>query len=526
MFQKIRELSRNLAIYGLGDVAISVVNFLLLPLYVQYLSPDDYGALGLLGSVEVIAKIFFRWGLDGSFMRFFYECDDARARQRLASTIFFFLLAVNGVLLLLAFAAAPALARFLFDAAAGTDPPHLFALQLTLLNTFVIGFTFFPFHILRMEQRALQFSALTLARSVATVGLRLVLIVGLGYGVLGVVVADIVVTSALMAVLLRWFAPIIRPVFSRTILRETLRFGLPRVPHAAAQQVIAVGDKIILTAFRPLHEVGLYSMGVSFGLTQKLFLSAFEYAWAPFYYANSREPDAKRLFSSMTTYGLAVLSLMTAGLSAIGGDLLALVVGPPYVPAADVVTWTAVGVLFQGAYLLTSIGLNITKNTQYYAASTAVAAAVNVLLNFALIPRFGLMGAAWANAVAYAVQAALAFRFSQQVYPVAYESRRIAAVASAGLIGFLAARALPSMPPAAGVLVRGLAVVAVYVALLGVTGFFRQDELRALAALRRRRRTGPLKTRAPEVTELGGEIVAAELPDEDAATPATPGAGR
>lgn len=519
MFQKLRELSRNLAIYGLGDVAISLVNFLLLPLYVRYLSPEDYGALGLLGSVEVVAKIFFRWGLDGSFMRFFYECEDERARQRLASTIFFFLLALNGVLLALSWAASPLLARFMFDAAGSTTPPHLLALRLTLLNTFIIGFTFLPFHILRMEQRAVQFSALTVLRSAATVLLRLVLIVWFGFGVLGVVLADIVVTAGLMIVLLRWFQPLIRSVFSRAVLRDALRFGLPRVPHATAQQVIAVGDKFILTAFRPLQEVGLYSMAVSFGLTQKLFLSAFEYAWAPFYYANAREPDAPKLFSTMTTYGIAVLVLLTAGLSAIAADLLALVVGAVYVPAADVVTWTAVGVLFQGIYLLTSIGLNISKRTEYYAASTITAAVANVGLNFLLIPRYGFLGAAWANATAYALQTWLAFGFSQRFYPVAYEARRIATIAAAGLLAYAAGRALPDMSPLPGVLLRGTTVVSVYAAVILLSGIANGDELRALRRLVVRRRSAPSLRNAPEVTELGGEIVAAELPEDPGGTP-------
>ena len=99
MFQKFRELSKNLAVYGVGDVAIQIVSFLLVPVYVRYLSPADYGVLGLLGGVEAAAKLFFRWGLDGSFMRFWYDCEDQPARQRLASTIFFFLLAINAVLL-------------------------------------------------------------------------------------------------------------------------------------------------------------------------------------------------------------------------------------------------------------------------------------------------------------------------------------------------------------------------------------------------------------------------------------------
>ena len=55
-------------------------------------------------------------------------------------------------------------------------------------------------------------------------------------------------------------------------------------------------------------------MAVIFGLTQKLFLSAFESAWAPFYYATIREPDAPRVFRTVTTYGVAVLALLTAGI--------------------------------------------------------------------------------------------------------------------------------------------------------------------------------------------------------------------
>ena len=57
--------------------------------------------------------------------------------------------------------------------------------------------------------------------------LRLVLVVGLGYGVMGVVVADLVVTAVLLVVMVRWFAPLIRPVFSAAVLRESLAFGLP-----------------------------------------------------------------------------------------------------------------------------------------------------------------------------------------------------------------------------------------------------------------------------------------------------------
>jgi len=313
--------------------------------------------------------------------------------------------------------------------------------------------------------------------------------------------------------MLRWFAPLLRPMFSRDVLRQSLGFGLPRIPHGFAMQLMAVGDRFVMTRFLGVQDIGVYSMGVSFGLIEKIVLGAFEYAWAPFYYATAREPDATRVFSAVATYGIAILALMTAGLSAIAADLLAIVTHGQYVAAAGVVAWTAVGVFFYGVYLLTSIGLNITSKTAYYPVTTAVGATLNIGLNFALIPRFGIIGAAWANGAAYAVQAALAFRFSQRFYPIRYEYGRISRVIVAALIAFLAAKMLPSMAAPGGLISRGTAVVVIMSSLLWVSGFFNADEIGALRTLRARRKGGSSIAPA-ETTELAGEIVSVEVQGE------------
>jgi O-antigen/teichoic acid export membrane protein len=296
------------------------------------------------------------------------------------------------------------------------------------------------------------------------------------------------------------------------VLRQSLAFGLPRVPHGFAQQVIAVGDKFVLSLFVSLSQLGLYSMGVSIGLILKIFLAAFEYAWAPFYYATVREPGAQRVFSAITTYGIAVLALMTAGLSAIAKDLLEVVTGGQYTAAAGVVAWTALGVFFQGIYLMTSIGLNITQRTTYYPVATAVAAAVNIGLNFALIPRLGIIGAAYANGAAYATQAALAYTFSQRFYPITYERGRILRVVVSAAVAYAAARALPEIDAVAGVIVRGTTVVVVMATGLWLGGFLKPEELRVVERLVSSRRLQTVAATTPaDTTELAGEIVAVDV---------------
>ena len=524
MFRRLRELSKNITVYGLGDVAVSIVNFFLLSVYVTYFSAADYGAIGILGGIEVVAKIVFRFGLDGSFMRFFYDAGDERGRQTLASTIFFFLLILDGAVVAVLLLAAPALSQALLD-----SPAYTTALRLMLLNTFLIGFTFFPFHVLRMENRTKTFSLMTLVRSVLTIAVRLLLVTKADMGVTGLYLADLLVTLAVFVALGKWFAPLIRPLFSADVLRETLAFGLPRVPHAAAQQITAVGDKFILPMFTTLENIGVYNMSVSFGLTQKLFLSAFESAWAPFYYATIREPDAPRVFRIVTTYAVGVLALLTAGLTAVGRDAAAAMLhgrliapdDPRWQDVATVITWTSIGVFLQGFYLLTSIGLNITKRTQFYPVATIAAAATNVALNFLWIPRYGIVGAAWANGAAYAVQAGLGYHLSQRFYAISYEWGRIARACGAAVIAAIAGRSIPhvalnvdprsTMAHLPDVFTRGLAVIQMFAGLLALTRFFKPEELRGLRALRGRGASTRTKVAAADSTEMAGEIVATDI---------------
>ncbi len=119
----------------------------------------------------------------------------------------------------------------------------------------------------------------------------------------------------------------------------------------------------------------------------------------------------RRRSAACTTYAWGALVLLAAGLTAVADDAVRLMTTPDFYGAAKVVPWIAAGVVFQGIYLLTSIGLNITKQTKYYPIATGAAAVASVGANLVLIPRFGVMGAAWSNTMAYAVLAITAMRF-------------------------------------------------------------------------------------------------------------------
>ena len=492
MRDRVRHLSKGVAIYGAGDAAVHLVNFLMLPVYVKggFLRQEDYGAVGILLSLEAIAKVISRWGLDGAFMRLYHDHATAGTLARLASTLVWFIVTVDVALIGAAFAVSGWLGARLFDGSA-----YLPALRLMLLNVLLLSVTFVPFHLMRIRNEAVTYSALVFARSVGTLILRIVFVIGLDWGVTGLYFSDVVMTLVLLPVLWRWFQPVVGAMFSTSDLRSALRFGLPRVPHGVAQQALEAGNKLLLTKYIPLHELGVYQNGVALGTGVRFFTSAFETAWAPFYYDTARQPDAHTVFRRMTTYGVGVLTLLAAVTTAVSYDVILLMLGPDWLGATGVIPFIAIGLAAQGIYLLTSIGLNLTKRTEFYPVATFAALGVGLGLGLWLMPRYGSTGAAVAFMLAYVTQMVVAFFLSQRVYPIEYEVGRLIRIVTAGVLAALAGSwVMPAVHPLVGLVLRAAVACAVYGAVLAATGFFRVGE-RAFAREvigRLRRRPAPI----------------------------------
>jgi O-antigen/teichoic acid export membrane protein len=120
-------------------------------------------------------------------------------------------------------------------------------------------------------------------------------------------------------------------------------------------------------------------------------------------------------------------------------------------------------------------GISIVRQTRVIARISIVAAAFNIALNFALIPPFGMVGAAIATAAAYVLLAGLYYRSAQRLYRTPYELSKVAlAVGIAAGIGVLGV--IPLGPLAVSVSVK-IAALAGFLLLVRATGVVDAAEL-------------------------------------------------
>lgn len=476
---ELKRLAQHSAIYGVADVVPYLVNFLLLPVFTAYLSREDYGALGILLLFGVLTKIFFRMGLDSGFFRIYYEQTTDRERKLLATTLFLTAVGISVVLFALCAAGASAIGRALLGNGLPSSELVGFVL-LVALDTLLNTFAFVPMNLFRIQGRPQAFTVMTLFRSAINIGLKLLLVVN-GFGVAGVLWADVVASFLFVLALSPTLGRNLTSGFSWPLLKAAAAFGAPKVPHGLAHQILNLSDRKLIEVFSTLAATGLYHIGYMMGTGVKFFLAAFELAWSPFVYAQLKKPAAPRTLARVATYA-AVMLFGTGLLNAVfGRELLFLMAEPRVHDAHPVIPVIVLAYLTQGVFALTSIGIGISKKTVYFPVITFSAAALNVILNILWIPKYGLLGAAWATVAGYALMASLGVYLGNKHYPIPFEWFRLFRVALAAALAFGISTLAP-LDWRSAVPIKLLALAAFPLGLY-LFGFFRPDEVRWLRNL-------------------------------------------
>ncbi len=476
---ELSKLAQHSAIYGAADVLPYFVNFLLVPVFTAFLSPVDYGAIGILNLFGVLTKIFFRMGLDSGFFRIYYELSSDRDRKVLATTLFVSAVGISASLFTVCALFAQPLGRLLLGEEIGDSPLSTWIL-LVAADTFLNTFAFVPMNLFRIQERPAAFTRMTLFRSFLNIGLKVALLVS-GWEVTGVLLADAAASLFFVIALLPMLVRNLAPGFSASMLSRSAAFGLPKVPHGLAHQVLNLSDRKLIEIFSTLAESGLYHMGYVMGTGVKFFLSAFELAWSPFVYAQLEKSDAPRILARIATYAFAVLCGFGLLNAVFGRELLFLMAAPEFHAAHSVIPVVALAYVMQGVFALTSIGIGISKKTGYFPMITVAAALANVLLNLLWIPRFGILGAAWSTVAGYALMAGLGYWLGNRHYPIPFEGGRLGKIALASVMAF----ALSSLAPLnlwAAVPLK-IGACALFPLALWAFGFFREDEIRWLRSL-------------------------------------------
>jgi len=425
---QVKRLGKHTAVYGLGGLVSRVLAVLLLPLYTRYLGPRGFGKIETVVALTTVLVIVLRLGISSAFFRFYFDTKDEAQRTLVVRTSFWFTMTMATAGLAVGCLLATPIAHAL---KLGDDPWLVRAAFVGLwaqMNYEQLTSLF------RVEERSVSFVAASLANVLITVGATVLLVVGLDKGPTGAVVGNFVGTLAVYLVLLGYRRYQLGLEFSRDLLRQMNRFGMPLVPSALALWAINFVDRIFIAQYKGQAEVGVYSVAVRISSAIVFLMIAFRLAWPAFAYSIDDDREARRTYSYVLTYLLFLCTWVSVALGVLAPWLVAwLARGPGFHRAADAVALLAFATTAYAGYTVVAIGIGRARQTQFNWIVSGAAALLNVGLNFALIPPYGMIGAAISTAAAYLALFLGMVANSHRVYPVAYQWRRVLTLFAAGV---------------------------------------------------------------------------------------------
>src|SRR5512133_3432616 len=114
MLNRLKELFRHSAIYGLGSIVARILAVLLLPLYTRYLTPSDYGLIETLVALGAVLSALVAQAMKSAFFRFYFDSKDEARRLLVIRTAFWYVMAAATAVLVAGVALAGQISWLLF----------------------------------------------------------------------------------------------------------------------------------------------------------------------------------------------------------------------------------------------------------------------------------------------------------------------------------------------------------------------------------------------------------------------------
>lgn len=451
----LKKLTGQAAIYGLSSIIGRLLNYLLTPLYTITFSKSEYGEVTALYAFVAFLVIILTYGMETAFFRFSQR---EQKKELVYSTSLISLLATSILFVAIMLLNADGIAASLrFDG----HPEYIRWFALVIGMDAVSSISFAK---LREQHKAARFALIRLVNIFVNIGLNLFFIlycplviskglpagafvesiydpsIGIGYIFIANLAASAITILMLLPEMLQssWR-------FDFQLWKKMIWYALPLMIAGLAGITNETIDRLLLKYLLPADiasaEVGVYGAFYKLSIIMTLFVQTFRFAAEPFFFAQERERNAKKVYADVMKYFSIITAIIFLGVM-IYYDVVIHFIGQEFRdPRGEIIVpILLLANLCLGLYYNLAVWYKLTEKTSYGAYLSLFGAAITLGLNFLLIPSIGFVGSAWATLICYAAMLLASYFLGRKHYPIPYDLKRIGLYMSVMLVLFFANR--------------------------------------------------------------------------------------
>lgn len=394
--QRPRSFLSHAGIYAIGNIARRFVGFAMLPIYTRFLTPADYGVIGLLTFALALIEPLLGARLGWAVPKFYFNAPDHRGRRAVIWGALGLTGAASAVSVIALILFRNVAADILFGNRKYALALGLFAICLLSQPVEQVGMTY-----LRLRERSGLFLTFSVGKLLLQLVLNLLLVVYWRGGVIGVVLSAVISSVLIGLGSSAYVAGCEAPAFDWKLTRRMMQFCWPLWLSGLAGLYIGASGALFLRVFDTLSDVGRLQLALKFASSIGFLVWVpFQQHWEPMSFQYYKEVNGKRKFQVAF---IAISALMFIGgmtITIFAEPVVKVMATKSFYAAVSVVPVITFAIVLDRLRTFFDFSFMITDRTKMRGAYQYGTAAVITIAYVALVPHFGLRGAAAAQCLA------------------------------------------------------------------------------------------------------------------------------
>ena len=376
-----------------AEIANKALSFISIPVYTRLLTVGDYGIVNVFVSTVGIVSILMTLNTETAISRYYYDATDEEdfknfvgTSVRLNLSIFVFM----GTLLVL-------FSQYLSNIT-GLEKLLIFAM---------IPYSLYYYEnsvFIQIFNPMMKSKKIAIVRSISaylTFGLSVVFMLLIGENkYYGVIIGTIVTILVLSGYIISQIRCYYKRDFNIKHVKYILSFSVPYLPYSLSGVILAQFGRLIIGQQQGFESAGLYSFATNISAIMMILISMTHSSWNPFYFRYMNAKDYHSIDNDYSIIWKGTL-LCGVGLSLFGGEIGALLGRPEYLKQLYLIPILVLGYCFyQWAYVFLR-NTGYAKRMGWNSFVVIASGALNVVLNAALINKYGCNGVAFSFMVSY-----------------------------------------------------------------------------------------------------------------------------
>jgi O-antigen/teichoic acid export membrane protein len=433
----IKNTIKQSAIYGLSRISLKMVSFILTPVISIFFTVSEYGILDRFERFWQIVFAISLFGVETALLRWYTLTNDKDKKKSLIFTILAFLIAINVLLIFFGVIFSSNLSFLIFDSTLYSN-----IITYTFLIACFEALMVVPLTLLRAENKPGKYFIITLTATIISLVLQLYFLFYTNNKLEGIFISKFTAPLIVFIALIPFIIKHINFKFDKDYFTDIIKFSFPLMLTGIVSTLLNSVNRFILGFIGKPDDVGLYSLASNIsGVLTFLLISPFQLAFNAIFWQKLKDSNAARFYTKSVTYSVLLYVWGALILSLLIPYIIKLYIPTreAYWEAGKLIPILSLSLVFYGMLTISYMSYHHSKRNDLIFYFQTGALLLNIILNYILIPKFDMYGAAIATFLSFFILITTMYYFSKSFYFIKYETTKliiIFAVASAIILIF------------------------------------------------------------------------------------------